>query len=165
MTVALLAGVVFGLGLWLAFAGARPAPAPLGEALARVSRPPAAARVSTDVELDERDARVGALLLDRIPGLARRIDAVAADLRIVGRAPEEQAVRTAAWVLLPLLLGPWVAIVAALCSIPLPPAVSGLAASSPRPWASSCPSPCCDRTPATGAPRSPTRCRRGVTSW
>src|SRR5690606_18395399 len=123
VTVALLTGLVVGAGLWLVASGLRPAPEPLGEALARIARPPATPRTGT--ELDERDARVGAFLLERIPPLARRIESVRADLRVVGRPPEEQAIRAAACVLLPLLLGPWVAIVAGVSGLPLPPTVAG----------------------------------------
>jgi tight adherence protein C len=125
VTVALLTGLVVGAGLWLVASGLRPAPEPLGEALARIARPPATPRTGT--ELDERDARVGAFLLERIPPLARRIESVRADLRVVGRPPEEQAIRAAACVLLPLLLGPWVAIVAGVSGLPLPPTVAGTA--------------------------------------
>ena len=127
MTVALLAGLVVGAGLWVAWTGVRPAAEPLGAALARVSRPPVPVRVVSD-DVDERDARVGGFLLDHVPLLARRIEATRADLRVLGRPPEEQAVRVVAWVLLPLLLGPWVAIVAAVCGIPIPATVPGLAA-------------------------------------
>jgi tight adherence protein C len=123
MTIALLAGLCAGVGIWLATTGFRPAPEPLGSALDRVTRPPATARVVA--EGDERDARVGGYLLDHVPALARRIDAVRADLRVVGRTPEEQAVRVAASVLLPLAFGPWVGVVMWFAGFSLPPVLLG----------------------------------------
>ena len=48
-----------------------------------------------------------------------------ADLRIVGRTPEEQAIRVGASVLLPLLFGPWVGIVCWFLGFRVPPAVLG----------------------------------------
>jgi hypothetical protein len=88
VTVALLAGLWAGLGIWLAWTGIRPGPEPLGVALERVARPPVAARPVTD-DVDDRDARVGGFLIDHVPALARRLGSVHADLRIVGRTPEE----------------------------------------------------------------------------
>lgn len=124
MTVALLAGLCAGLGIWLAWTGARPGPEPLGSALARVARPPVVARPVVD-DVDDRDARVGAFLIDHVPVLARRIDGVRADLRVVGRSPEEQAVRVAASVLLPLALGPWFGFVLWIFGFRLSPVVLG----------------------------------------
>jgi tight adherence protein C len=124
VTVALLAGLWAGLGIWLAWTGIRPGPEPLGVALERVARPPVAARPVTD-DVDDRDARVGGFLIDHVPALARRLGSVHADLRIVGRTPEEQAIRVGASVLLPLLFGPWVGIVCWFFGFRVPPAVLG----------------------------------------
>jgi Flp pilus assembly protein TadB len=124
VTVALLAGLLAGLGLWLAWTGLRPAPEPLAVALARVGRPPAPPRVVSD-GLDDRDARIGGFLLGHLPPLAARLDALRADLRIVGREPEVEAVRVAAYVLLPLLLGPWIAFLVWVFQVPLPSYVAG----------------------------------------
>ena len=124
MTVALLAGLCAGVGVWLAWTGARPGPEPLGAALERVARPPVVAR-PRPVELDDRDARVGGFLIDHVPLLAQRIDAMRADLRMVGRTPEEQAVRVGAAVLLPLAFGPWVGIVCWVFGFSVPPVILG----------------------------------------
>ena len=124
MTAALVAGLAGGLGLGLAWTGLRPAPEPLGAALARVARPPTPVRTLT-AGVDERDARIGGFLLDHLPPLARRIEGMGADLRIVGRSPEEQAVRVAAVVVLSLVLGPWVGFVGWVLGFDLPAIVPG----------------------------------------
>ncbi|HEY8527844.1 MAG TPA: type II secretion system F family protein [Acidimicrobiales bacterium] len=122
MTVALIAGMVAGAGLWLAWTGLRPAPEPLSVALARLDRRPprdAAARAATE----DRDMRFGGFLLRHLPALARSIDRMRADLRVVGRSPEEHAARVGSYVLWSLVLGPWVAVVAWLAGANLPPIV------------------------------------------
>jgi Flp pilus assembly protein TadB len=124
VTTALIAGMCCGIGIWLAWTGARPGPEPLGAALARVARPPTVSRPVAP-EADDRDTRVGGFLLDHVPALARRIEAVRSDLRVVDRTPEEQAVRAGASVLLPLLFGPWVGVIAWLFGFHLPPVVLG----------------------------------------
>jgi tight adherence protein C len=124
LTVALLAGIAVGTGIWLAWTGARPAPEPLAAALARVSRLPATAPAPPE-GLDARDARIGRFLIRHLPPLARRLEGVRADLRVVGRAPEEQAVRVTAYIVLPLLLGPWVGLVGLVIGLPPPPALLG----------------------------------------
>ncbi len=132
MTVALVAGLTSGLGLWLAWTGLRPLPEPLDAALARVSRLPVAPRPVAD-GLDQRDARIGGFLLDHIPPLARRLDALRSDLRVVGREPEVEAVRVAVYVLLPLVIGPWIGFLGWALGLPLPgflPGAVALAAST-----------------------------------
>ena len=123
MTLALVAGLCFGAGLWVAWTGARPGPEPLGAALARVARPPVAARTLPPDE--DRDARVGGFLLGHVPGLSQRVEAARSDLRVVDRTPEEQAIRVGASVVGPLLLGPWLSFVAWLVGIAVPPVVLG----------------------------------------
>lgn len=127
MTVALLAGMAAGLGAWLVWTGVRPAPEPLGPALARIGRPPPPPRVVDD-RLDERDVRIGGFLLDRVPALARKVEAMRADLRIVGRTPEEQAVRVGAYITLSLMLGPWIGFVSWVLDLPVPAVVPGAVA-------------------------------------
>jgi tight adherence protein C len=127
VTVALVAGLCTGLGMWLAWTGLRPAPEPLGVALARVGRPPALPRQVND-DVDQRDARIGGFLLDHMPPLARRLEDMRSDLRIVGRHPEEEAVRVGAYVLLPLIMGPWVGFLAWVFGLGLPKVVPGMIA-------------------------------------
>jgi Flp pilus assembly protein TadB len=124
VTVALLAGLLAGVGVWLAWTGLRPAPEPLAAALARVGRPPVAPRPVSE-GLDDRDARIGGFLLGHLPPLAARFEALRADLRVVGREPEVEAVRVAAYVVLPLLLGPWIAFLVWASGVPLPGFVPG----------------------------------------
>lgn len=124
MTVALVAGLVVGFGIWLAWTGLRPLPEPLGAALARIERRPHESRVATG-NLDERDERIGRFLLRNVPILDRAIERTAVDLRIVGRTPEEQAARVGSYAALALVLGPWVAFVAWLVGASLPPVIPG----------------------------------------
>ncbi len=123
MTVALLAGLCAGIGVWLAWTGARPGPDPSRRARARP--PPSVVARPWPVELDDRDARVGGFLIDHVPLLAQRIEAMRADLRMVGRTPEEQAVWVGAAVLLPLAFGPWVGIVCWVFGFSVPPVILG----------------------------------------
>jgi tight adherence protein C len=118
VTVAIVAGLVAGFGVWLAWTGLRPLPEPLGTALARIERRPHEARV--DSKVDERDERIGSFLLRSIPMLERAVQRTATDLRIVGRTPEEQAARVGSYAALALVLGPWVAFVAWVVGAPLP---------------------------------------------
>jgi tight adherence protein C len=123
VNVAVIAGLVVGFGIWLAWTGLRPLPEPLGAALARIERRPHEARVDSD--LDERDQRIGAFLLRTVPMLDRAVESTAVDLRIVGRSPEEQAARVGSYMALSLVLGPWVGLVAWLVGAPLPAFVPG----------------------------------------
>lgn len=124
MTTALLAGLVAGLGVFFVWSGFRPAPEALSAALARLERGPVVSAPSAqDGEEEDRDIRWGRWLLLRIPPLARTMDRMRTDLRIVGRSPEEQAVRVGAFVLVPLLLGPWFLLVFAVLGAAVPPLV------------------------------------------
>lgn len=123
MTAVLIAGMLVGGGLWLVWTGLRPAPEPLAAALARLdSRPVKPA----EDETEDRDTRFGRFLLGHLPTLARAIDRMRADLRIVGRSPEDQAARVGSYVLWSLVLGPWVALVGWVAGADLPPAVPAL---------------------------------------
>jgi tight adherence protein C len=126
VTGVIFAGLLAGIGVWLAWSGLRPAPEPLGAALARVERRPAELPPPTDGALDERDARIGRFLLGSIPVLNRAVERAHTDLRIVGRPAEEQATRVGVYSLLFLLLGPWVGVVMWLVGLRLPLFVPGL---------------------------------------
>jgi len=125
VTGVLLAGLLVGGGLFLAWTGLRPAPEPLGAAIARLERRPIV--VAPELEAD-RDTRFGGFLLRHLPLLARLIEQTRTDLRIVGRMPEEQAARVGSYVLLALLIGPWTAFVLWAVGADLPPTVPGLVA-------------------------------------
>ena len=116
MTVVLIAGMLVGGGLFLAWTGMRPAPEPLGAALARLDRRPIVSDLAPDVD---RDRRFGAFLLRHLPMLARTVDQMRADLRIVGRLPEEQAARVGSYAFLSVLIVPWLAFVAFITGIEL----------------------------------------------
>jgi Flp pilus assembly protein TadB len=135
VTAVLIAGMVVGGGLWLAWTGLRPAPEPLGAALARLDRRPARARGRADEDPGvDRDTRFGAFLLRHLPALARAIDRTRTDLRVVGRTPEEQAARVGSYVLWSLVLAPWTALIAWLVGADLPPVVPGLIAMVGAAW-------------------------------
>lgn len=119
MNAALLLGGVAGLGVWLVWLGLRPAPETLGAALARLDREPE--RPVDTAVADDRDTRWGRWLLVRVPPLGRLVDGCRADLRMVGRSPEEHAVRVGAFVLIPLLMGPWMVTVFLLMGMRVPP--------------------------------------------
>ena len=121
MTAALLAGLACGLGIWLVAAGLWPQPEPLTAVLARYTAPaptpqPAAGRW---------DRRLGRLALDHVPVLARAAARARADLRVVGRAPEDLVGEMAVYVLFGLGLGPWFGFVTWLVGAPFPVAAAG----------------------------------------
>jgi Flp pilus assembly protein TadB len=126
VTVAIITGLVVGIGLWLAWSGLRPAPEPLGAALARIERRPS--DLPPVAGLDDRDARLGRFLLRGIPPLDRAVQSAATDLRVVGRTAEEQAARAGAYALLALVIGPWTAFVFFIVGLSLPLIIPGLVA-------------------------------------
>jgi tight adherence protein C len=119
MTTAIVAGLVVGVGVWLAWSGLHPLPEPLGAVLARVEGLGTGGRVGAEASVD-RDTRVGRFLLQRLPVLDRAVGQVATDLRIVGRSPEEHAARIGSYVLASLVVGPWVGFVAWVVGAPVP---------------------------------------------
>jgi len=125
VTAAILAGLLLGTGLWVAWVGLRPAPEPLGDILRRFDNPQRSRRLTQEEESD-RDTRVGHYLLEAIPPLKSAVESAAQDLRMVGRTPEEHAARVASFGFFGLLLGPWLSIVSTATGNPLPPIVPGL---------------------------------------
>jgi tight adherence protein C len=121
VTAALLAGLVGGLGLWLVAAGLWPQPEPLTAVLARYSAP----APSHQPAEGRWDRRLGRLALDHVPVLARAADRARADLRVVGRAPEDLVGEMAVYVLFGLVLGPWFGFVTWLVGAPFPVAAAG----------------------------------------
>jgi tight adherence protein C len=123
VTTALLAGLLAGSGVWLAWSGWRPAPEPLAAALARIADRPIDAPPLAADGIDDRDMRVGRFLLRRIPVLANAVERLRADLRVVGRPPELHAARVGSYVVAALVVGPWLGLVAWLVGAPLPTVV------------------------------------------
>jgi hypothetical protein len=121
VTAAVIAGLACGLGVWLVAAGLWPQPEPLAAVLARYTTPPQLAREP----VGRWDRRAGRLALDHVPALARAAERARADLRVVGRAPEELAGEMAVYVLFGLGLGPWLGLVTWLVGAPFPVAAAG----------------------------------------
>jgi Flp pilus assembly protein TadB len=71
------------------------------------------------------DRRLGRLALDHVPVLARAAARARADLRVVGREPEDLVGETAVYVLFGLGLGPWFGFVTWLVGSPFPVAAAG----------------------------------------
>jgi tight adherence protein C len=85
MSPILICGLLAGAGLWLVASGLWPAREPLGAVLARVGTAPAPRLDRTNL-----DARVGAWAR-RLGSLDRAVRALEADLRLLGRNPDEVA--------------------------------------------------------------------------
>lgn len=102
MSWVVIAGVLVGGGLWLAWSGWVPAREPLAAVLARLGQQPA--QPVTGVE-ESRDARLGAIVR-RIPLIDRRIASMATDLRILRRSADEQAAQLVAYAALGFLWVP-----------------------------------------------------------
>ena len=115
MTAAVLAGVGFGVGLWLLVSGIAPAREPLAVSLDRLGRPlpsPEAVPVTLD-------GRVGATLR-RVGWVERLLDRLRVDLRILRRDPNEVAAELFGYGLVGLLWAPVVAAGGWLLGIPIP---------------------------------------------
>jgi tight adherence protein C len=122
VTFVVVLGFAVALGLWVAWTGLRPAEEPLSVKLARFDRKPIAAPVRSDEPVD-RDTRIGNVLLRRLPWLARALERSTVDLRVLGRTPQEQAVRVGSYVLLALVLSVWTSFFWGLLGLTLPPVV------------------------------------------
>lgn len=120
MNVVVVLGCLIGLGVWLVWTGWRPLAEPLGLKLARFDRPPVAHVVA---EAADRDTRIGDLVLRRLPWLARLIDRNGADLRVLGRTREEQAVRCCSYVVLSWVVAPWLMFVTWMAGQPVAPVI------------------------------------------
>lgn len=107
MTAA-ITGLVFGVGLLLVAGGVRPRPEPLAAAMAHLHT---ASHSAPDKARPSWDLRVGAIALRRLRVLARAVHRARADLRVIGRSPEEQAGRTLIFAAFGLFVGPWVAFI------------------------------------------------------
>ena len=120
---AALAGALAGFGVWVMVTGWRPQPESLTAALARFEpRTPVAAADASGLSWDNR---LGALALRHVPALARLVARARADLRIVGRRPEDFAGETAVYCLFGLLLGPWLGAAVWVAGAPFPATIAG----------------------------------------
>lgn len=117
------AGAAVGLGLWLVVSGLRPGAEPLGAALARFDAPPRRPLPARD-EMSW-DNRLGAVALRHLRPLGRLVDRARADLRVVGRRPEDLAGETAVYALFGFMLGPWLGAVIWVGGGSVPASVAG----------------------------------------
>lgn len=125
MTLVLLAGMAVGLGVGVIVLGLRPAPEPLSAALSRINKQADAPAPVKDAGLVDRDTRVGRWLITAVPPLARVIDGMRADLRVVGVPPEDLSVRIGSYVAAGLLGGVWIGVFTSLIGIGIPLALPG----------------------------------------
>ena len=121
MMVALLAGLGIGAGLWLVVSGLAPMPVPLDKALAGLGRPRDTIAAGEALGLD---ARVGRQLR-RLGPVDRAVDLVRADLRILGRDPDEAAAEIATYGVVGLLWAPVVTAAIWVLGVRLPVLVPG----------------------------------------
>lgn len=123
MGYAAFAGALVGVGLWVVAGGLRPRPVPLGAALTRFTpRPPAASTAEGELSWDNR---LGLRALRHVPPLARVVERARADLRVVGRRPEDFAGEIAVYVLFGFMLGPWLGAAAWIAGAPFPASLAG----------------------------------------
>ncbi|MEW6470659.1 MAG: type II secretion system F family protein [Actinomycetota bacterium] len=114
MTAALLVGLGFGAGLLLVVSGIRPAPVPLGRALADLNRRPRASSPDPTAQgLPLATRLFGQPLLRTEPG-RRLTGRVAADLHLVGITPAEHLVQCVLCAFIGLA---WAPVMTALLSI------------------------------------------------
>lgn len=121
MTTVLFAGALVGLGLWWAWRGWSPSTEPLATALARFGQP----RQQLEHDRGRRDLdALMARQVRRLGFVERLLERQRADLRIVGRTPDEQATLIGAYALLGLFAGALVPVGRAF-GLPLPLFLSG----------------------------------------
>jgi tight adherence protein C len=121
---AALAGAMAGFGVWVMVTGLRPQPESLAAALGRFE--PRAPVAEADVSGLSWDNRVGAAALRHVPVLASIVGRARADLRIVGRRPEDYAGETAVYCLFGLMLGPWLGAAVWVAGAPFPASIAGI---------------------------------------
>lgn len=120
---AAFAGAMVGVGLCVVASGLRPRPVPLTAALARFEhRPPSPVAVEGKPTWD---GRLGARALRHVPPLAHVVERARADLRVLGRSPEDYAGETAVCALFGFMLGPWLGAVVWIVGAPFPATVAG----------------------------------------
>jgi tight adherence protein C len=136
---AAVAGLACAAGLWAVVTGLWPAPEPLSAALGRFEpRPPSAPSRAGGLSWD---GQVGALALRRVRPLARLVGRARADLRVLGRQPEDLAGETVVYGLFGFMLGPWLGGVMWLAGAPFPATIAGIvsligtASGALMPWA------------------------------
>jgi Flp pilus assembly protein TadB len=121
--VAAFAGALAGLGVWVVVSGLRPQEETLAAALGRFeARAPVPVADDSGVSWDNRLGRVA---LRHVPPLARLVERARADLRILGRRPEDYAGETAVYGLFGFMLGPWLGASVWVAGAPFPAPVAG----------------------------------------
>lgn len=111
MTTAILAAVGFAAGICLLVSGLAPRPEPLGRALARLGQPTPRVPQRSAEPGSDLDTRLGSWLRRWSP-VDRAVAALANDLRILGRSPDQQVAQLVAYGLVGLF---WAPVVAAGC--------------------------------------------------
>jgi Flp pilus assembly protein TadB len=113
VTAAVLAAVGFAAGICLFVSGLAPRPEPLDRALARLGQPANRPAARAAEASDDLDTRLGGWLRHWSP-VERAVGALATDLRILGRSPDQQVAQLVAYGLIGLF---WAPVVAAGCLV------------------------------------------------
>lgn len=101
LTMALAWGTLVGVGLWWAWTGWQPSLEPLARSLARFGQTRVRLEKDGRPDLDARFARQ----VRKINLVERQMERQAADLRVVGRTPDEQATMIGSYALLGFFVG------------------------------------------------------------
>ena len=115
LTAVVLAGAATGSGLWLIWSGWSPARPPLAQTLTRLGQPV----IEIAPERDNVDVRVG-MWARRLGPVERIIASMRTDLRVLRRAPDEQAALIVVYTLCGFLWAPVVAAGGYLVGVHLP---------------------------------------------
>jgi Flp pilus assembly protein TadB len=115
LTAVVLAGAATGSGVWLMWSGWIPARRPLAQTLMRLGQPV----IEIAPERDNLDVRVG-MWARRIGPVERIIASMRTDLRVLRRAPDEQAALIVVYTLCGFLWAPVVAAGGYLVGVHLP---------------------------------------------
>jgi tight adherence protein C len=113
MTVAVLAGVGLAAGFCLLISGLAPQPVRLDRALARLGQPIQRPVPTAADDPDDLDAQLGRWLR-RFAVVDRAVGGLSADLRILGRSPDQQVAQLVAYGLIGVF---WAPIVTAGCLV------------------------------------------------